>query len=165
MSFSVINNMDTATSPATDRSESLVPAPINYADWRVSQDEPNEVILTNLSVPLEQPETVRFAVREVKDIFVGSKIDPPIMTGTASYGKRGISGLVQTTVVGGDVGGTLYPARVGISFVVPLGAAPTADDMIVLINRLLGHLYETGEDTPNSKLDALLRSALKPSGM
>jgi len=160
----VIANTDTATSPVTGARADIAPVPTNYAaDWRVVSEKPGEVIVTNITAPVTKPETLRFAWSSVADVFKGS---PLMASGVELAGdsKAGVSILVQLNTVGYDSGATaaLFPVSANLVLKIPCGPAPTAADVLVLIKRLLGHLYGTKDTTIATRMDSLLRGVLTP---
>jgi len=153
---------NTATSPATVRD--LDPEPVNWgADFRVSKETGSEAIFTNISCPVDKPETIRVAFAEIKDVFKGTPIDPTTNalapTGIVS---RGCSVLVQLNMVVTGEDSVAYPVSAHLVLKLPYGAAPSADNVSELVQRLMGTLYDTGETAPDTRLEGLIRGAMTP---
>lgn len=74
----------------------LLRGSVNFkADFRVKVDTPNEVIVTNLTSPVDRPEKFRFAYSEVPDIYKGTDINPAVYAPS----RRGVSVLCQLSEV------------------------------------------------------------------
>jgi hypothetical protein len=156
----LIATTDTATSPATG-TRTINPAPINFgADFRVTAEGANEVVLTNISTDMSRPETIRIAFTDVADIFKGSKIDPSPSVLAAS--KRGVSILTQLNGVGQDGMGTPYPFSANLVLKLPVIPNPDIANVTLILQRLLGTLYGTKDTTINARVAGLLRGALTP---
>lgn len=138
---------------------------LNYgADFKTKSDEPNEVILTNLTSPVVYPEKIRISVSDVANVYAGSAIEPSLYSPT----KRGTSLLVQLTEVLKITDTAVpsmemaLPVSAHIVIKVPNHELVTPDVVETLIGRLISGLYETGSTT-DTRLTALLRGSLKPS--
>lgn len=137
---------------------------INWGkDYRVKSQEKGAVILTNLTSPLDKPETFRVAVSDVKDIYKGSVIDP------AQYGpsRKGVSllcGLNQVFTVTESATGVSYdvPLKMHIVIQAPTEALVTPAVIEASLGRLIAGLYESGSATTD-RLTALLRGSLLPT--
>lgn len=134
-------------------------------DFRVkSNNNGKEIVLTNITSPIDRPENIRLAYSDVANIYSGTGIEPSVSAPT----KRGVSVLAQVTDVLSVQDTTDADFRIDL----PLSAhlvikAPaseyvTADQVQVLIGRLLSSLFDTGVVT-TSRLEAILRGSLAPS--
>lgn len=134
-------------------------------DFRVkSNNNGKEVVLTNITSPIDRPENIRLAYSDVANIYSGTGIEPSVSAPT----KRGVSVLAQVTDVLSVQDTTDADFRIDL----PLSAhlvikAPaseyvTADQVQVLIGRLLSSLFDTGAVSA-SRLEAILRGSLAPS--
>lgn len=139
---------------------------INFgADFRVKSHSDNEEVITNLTTPLDYPETVRWSVTNV-DPYKGTNISPNLRLPS----KQGISLLAQVN----EVWKVTDTADATLEYALPVSAhlvvkAPnhssiTADMILTLIGRLVSSLYDTGS-TESTRLSALLRGSLTPSDM
>lgn len=169
-SMSTIPYSDSPTNPVTgDRGENMVPAPINGADYRIIKDEPGEAVLINTSAssPVTYPEKVRIAVNEIPDVFKGSDIEAGLQqSGMIVPGsKKGLSILIQTTGAMLDSGNALFPYSAHLVMKLPKIVDLDASNVVTIVERLLGQLFETGEDNATNRLDSLLRGAVKPAGL
>lgn len=139
------------------------------ADFAVKRDDPSEVILTNTTSPLDQPETIRFAYQSIADIYKNTGIDPSFVATT----KRGISLLAQVNDTyrvesEGTTGccGVTYdlPISAHVVLRVPVNQQVTSDIVLDVLLRAVATLFNTGE-TSSARVNALLRGALMPTGM
>lgn len=135
------------------------------ADFSVIEDEADQVVITNTTCPLDQPETIRFALSSIADVYSGTGIEPS----TRALTKRGISLLVQLNdimrVTDAD-GKIVYDLPISSHFVmkVPLNENVTADVALTILKRNVSALFDKGNVT-SARLNQLLRSSLKPSTM
>lgn len=139
---------------------------LDYAhDFRVSTDTPGEVILTNVTSPLDRGETIRFAVSNVKDIYANTGVDAAYQA--ASH--QGISLVVQVS----DTWRYSDPANPTATAVdLPIGAhlvikAPktsflSANDYLSIAQRAISLLFNTNQVT-SDRLMMLLKGALDPN--
>lgn len=140
---------------------------INYGeDFRVKSQDASSVILTNMTSPLDKPETYRVAVSPVKDIYKGSSIDPNLY----SVSRKGVSILcgLQKVYTVTDSADTSYekdlPASGHIVLKVPADAVFTADVVEDLVGRIVAGLYESGSIT-TERLTAIMRGSLIPKDL
>jgi hypothetical protein len=134
-------------------------------DFRVkSNNNGKEVVLTNLTSPIDRPENIRLAYSEIANIYNGTGIEPSV----AAPSKKGVSVLAQVTDVISVADTTDADFRIDL----PLSAhlvikAPaseyvTAAQIQTVVGRLLSSLFDTGS-TSNSRLEAILRGSLVPT--
>lgn len=141
-------------------------AAINFAaDMRVKSNQPGkEVVLTNITSPIDRPEKIRIAYSDVANVFSGSGVEATVFTPT----KRGVSILAQVTDVISitDSADPDYRIDLPVSFhlvvKVPANENISADDVETGIGRLLSSLFDTGVSS-TSRLEAILRGSLVPS--
>jgi hypothetical protein len=141
---------------------------INFAkDFRVKNNTSGkEVVLTNITSPVDRPENIRVAYTDVANIYNGTSIEPSVLAPT----KRGVSILSQVTEVASVTDSTDADYRIDLPLSahlvikVPSSEFVTSDMVLGLVGRLLSSLYDTGV-TSTSRLDAILRGALVPSDM
>lgn len=158
-----VNYTDTAIPGVT--SMNLARGLLNFgADFRIKSDEPNEVIITNLTSPVVYPERLRFSVNDVANVYTGSSIEPSLFSPT----KRGTSVLCQLTETWKVTDSehpeleVALPISAHIVLKVPNNEMVTPAAIQTLLGRLISGLFETGSTT-DARLGALLRGSLKPS--
>lgn len=134
-------------------------------DFRIkSNDAGKEVVLTNLTSPIDRPERIRIAYSEVANVYTGTGIDPSVSLPT----KRGVSVLVQLTniLTITDSTDASYRRDLPISLhaviKVPASEFITAAVVEENLGRLLSGLFDTGS-TSTSRLESILRGSLVPS--
>lgn len=141
---------------------------VNFdADFRVKSNTPGkEVVLTNITSPIDRPEKFRISYSEVSNVYNGTGIDQSAYAAS----KKGVSVLVQLTEVLSvvDSADADYRVDLPVSYhlviKVPASGNIPAASIQAGIGRLLSGLYETGS-TATSRLESILRGSLVPSGM
>lgn len=132
-------------------------------DFKTKSDEPNEVILTNVTSPLDRPELFRFGYSEIKDVYKNTSIDPSVYAPT----RRGIQILCQVNDVYSltDSVDANYrvdlPVQAHVVLKVPACDVITADMAEELVQRAVSGLFATGSVT-SAKLSAMLRGSMRP---
>lgn len=142
---------------------------LDYAnDFAVVRDDASEVILTNVTSPVDQAETIRFGYQNVTNVYNNTGIDPSVMATT----KRGVSivgqvnDILRVSSTDGtccDVGYDL-PIEAHVVVKVPLNQFVTSEVALTIVKRAFSTFFATGSVTAD-RLNALLRDALKPSTM
>lgn len=137
---------------------------LNFSqDFRIKTEKPGEVVLTNLTTPLDRPESIRIATSDIKDIYSSTNIDPSVYAPS----KRGVSILAQLTdtLSVSDTTDPEFrvdlPVSAHLVIRVPANEYMSADKVQILVSRLVSSLYETGKDD-TTRIDGLLRGALVP---
>lgn len=141
---------------------------LNYAaNFRIkSNNSGKEIILTNISSPVDRPEKIRIGYTDVANVYSGSGVEPSISAPT----KRGTQILAQVTEVLSvtDDADPEYRLDLPVSYhlviKVPTSEFITSSVIVAGLGRLLSSLFDTGVST-TSRLDAILRGALVPSDL
>jgi len=140
---------------------------INFSsDFRVKTEKSGEVVLTNLTTPLDRPEQIRIATSDIRDVYANTDIDPSVYAPS----KRGVSILTQITdtlSVADDNDADFrvdLPVSAHLVVKVPASEYISADKVEALVARLISTLYETGEDG-TTRIDSVLRGSLVPKGV
>lgn len=158
--------VDTNTTP-----KNLAIPDLSYVkDFAVTKDDADEVIITNRTSPIDQPETFRFGYQSVANVYTNTGIDPSYMSVT----KRGVSlvaqvnDILRVTCENSENSCNMsiidLPLTAHVVVKVPLSQYITADTVQTVVNRAIASLYDTGS-TGTTRLDAMLRHALMPTGM
>lgn len=133
-------------------------------DFRVKSSNGKEVVLTNITSPIDRPEQIRIAATDIANIYNGTSIEPSALAPT----KRGVSVLAQVTDVVSVTDDTDADYRVDLPLSahlvikVPASEYVNAETVKTLVGRLLSSLFDTGSST-NARLEAILRGSLEPS--
>lgn len=136
---------------------------VNFgADFNVIVDEPDEVILTNITSPLDRPEKFRFGYSQIKDIYRNTDIHPNVQAPS----KRGVSVLVQLTNTVSKIETTTnsrvdLPMSTHMVLKFPASVEITSQLVEEHIGRLLSGLYETGS-VSQDRLKSMMRGSLLP---
>jgi hypothetical protein len=136
-------------------------------DFRVkSNNNGKEVVLTNITSPIDRPENIRLAYTDVVNIYNGTGIEPSV----ASPTKKGVSVLAQVTDVLSVTDTTDADFRIDLPLSahlvikVPASEYITSAQVQAVVGRLLSSLFDTGVST-TSRLEAILRGSLVPTEM
>lgn len=142
-------------------------AVLNYkADFRVKGNQPNEVVLSNITSPVDRPEQIRVAFSNIANVYSGTTIEPSLAAPT----KRGISVLCQVTDVMSVTDDTDPDYRIDlpVSYHVVIKIPANENLTTALIQeglgRMISGLFETGSITL-TRLEALIRGSLVPTDL
>lgn len=125
-----------------------------------------EVLLTNITSPIDREEKIRIAIDDVKNVYANTSIDPSVYAPT----RRGVSVLAQISDVLSvrDDQSPEYrvdlPVSAHLVIKVPSSEHINGAQVQVLIGRLLSSLFDTGA-TSTARLEAILRGSLLPSDL
>lgn len=125
---------------------------INWpVDFRQVSADSAELVLTNVTSPVDQAETFRFAQRKVSNVYAGTDIDP------SAYlpNRQGTSTLIELRETWMETSTTdetyrkAIPVRVGISFTLPMYGNITAVQALGLVLRCAAAVfdYKTADST------------------
>lgn len=162
-----LNRTDTTVSGVP--SLSLPMSVLNFAaDFRVKDsDSKKETIITNMTSPIDRPETIRIGVSEIKNVYTGTGIDPSVM----SPSKKGVSIVCQikgTWTVTDSVDASYrvdLPVEAHIVMKIPAHELITADVTKAWVGRMAAGLVENTGLADSTRLNSLLRGSLLPSDM
>lgn len=134
-------------------------------DFRVkSNNSGKEVVITNITSPIDRPENIRIAYTDIANVYSGTGVEPSILAPS----KRGVSILAQVTDVLSVTDTTDADYRIDLPISahmvikVPSNDNITAAVVQTLVGRLLSSLFDEGVST-TARLDAILRGSLVPS--
>lgn len=136
------------------------------ADWRVKTDAPGEMVLANLSSPVDRPERIRVSQSDVSNVYQGTDIDPSVYAPS----RRGTSVLCQLTETFSVTDSTDadyrvdLPLSVHLVIKVPNSEFLSADMIQTAVGRLVSGIYDTGSEA-TTRIAAILRGSLKPSDL
>lgn len=155
------------TKPGSSATYNVARPALNFkTDFAVAAESEGKTTLINLTTPVDQSESVRFQISDVKDIYSGTSIDPSVYAAS----RAGISLLVQDNVTLRVTDST----DPGFQQDIPLSAhlvIKTAKSQYVTaevvqneILRLLSMFYGTGSETTD-RINALMRGSMTPSDL
>lgn len=136
-------------------------------DFALVENGANAVILSNTTGPVDQPETIRYAISDVSNIYKNSDIQP-IHRQDGVRGKKVLISVRDTARVTLGSGDTVdYPVKAGITLEYPLSADLTPSDFFEVVSRCAAatqdYLKNTVAGTADSNLMAsIVRGALNP---
>lgn len=125
-----------------------------------------EVLLTNITSPIDREEKIRIAIDDVKNVYANTSIDPSVYAPT----RRGVSVLAQISDVLSvrDDQSPEYrvdlPVSAHLVIKVPSSEHIDGEQVRILVGRLLSSLFDTGA-TSTARLEAILRGSLLPSDL
>lgn len=140
-------------------------------DFAVSHDG-DAVILSNVTTPVDQPETLRFAQYDVANVYKNTDIQP-IHRQNGLKGKKNMISVLDTArVVNADSSVTDYPVKVSMAMEFPVSANLTSDNIYQVVQRCiaatqdymrLASVTESGWGNADaSLLNVQLRGSLNP---
>lgn len=163
----VINKGYTDTPVSGVTSLAFPRAILNFkADFRVKSDQPNEVVLTNITSPVDRPEQIRVAFSNIANVYSGTTIESSVAAPT----KRGVSILCQVTDIISVTDNTDPDYRIDlpVSYHVVIKVPANENLTTTLIQeglgRMISGLFDTGSTTL-ARLEALIRGSLVPSDL
>jgi len=142
-------------------------AVLNFkADFRVKGNQPNEVVLTNITSPVDRTEQIRIAFSNVANVYSGTSIEPSLAAPT----KRGISLLCQVTDVISvtDSADPDYRIDLPVSYHLVIKVPANENLTTTLIQEGLGRMISGIFDTGSialTRLEALIRGSLVPTDL
>lgn len=150
---------------------------INWgADYRLLSINPNEVVVRNVTAPKDQPESFRFTMREVANIYNLPNSGVNVDLDAQSRVKTGKQLLVEHRYVikitdDTDVNYIRYiPRRTGLSVLISDDSNISDNTLLGEIQRLLAGIFEQGGGTVAGTTDstgvaALARGVLTKKAM
>lgn len=137
---------------------------LDYSDFAVVSESPSEVILSNLTSPIDRTETIRYAIQGINDVYNNTDIDSSVKA--ASH--KGISLVCQVNDIYSYTDETDpssaridLPVSAHLVIKVPKSTYITADDYLAVAQRAFSAIFGTGSAT-SAQLQLLLRGAINP---
>lgn len=162
MSYSISTGYtDTISTP-----KSLSIPDLDYkVDFAVTSESAKEVIISNITSPMDRTETFRFAVSDVKDVYTGTSVDSSFMAPS----HKGVTLVCQLN----DIWRYVDPSNLSLAQIdlpieahfvlkVPKTSYVTADQFLSVFQRLASLAFSTGSVT-SSRLFNMLKGALDPT--
>lgn len=145
----------------------LLRGSVNFGeDFRLKSQSPTEVVISNLTSPVDRQEKFRFSYSDIANIYSGTDIDPSVYAPS----KRGYSVLVQLTETFSVTDSAVPSYRVDlpisahIVLKLPANENLTSTMIQTIVARLVSGLYETGLTT-TSRIASLSRGSLIPADL
>lgn len=140
---------------------------VDYSQFsELERGSRQELWITNTTSPVDSPETVRFAIQNVNDIYAGSEILPSYRA-TSKAGRQLLIQLNDVLRLTDSADPTYHadlPFSGHIVLRFPTNESTTALALQVFYERLVRMAYATGV-ADDTRLEALMRGALKPSNL
>lgn len=137
----------------------LYPATGSYV---FSKDDPGEAVYTNVAAALDQPNSIRFAVAPISNVFNNVALNP-----ISGQGVAGLSMLCQVNEVwkvddaADSLAPLLYPASAHMVIKVPTDALVTPAVVSGLIMRLFGAPFRNGTDSMATAITSFLHGVAR----
>lgn len=166
MAKSLSSNQPTSTVTKTV----TIPVPNWSSDYRVKADKAGDCELVCISTPLDAPSAVILKGSITPNVYksVGSTIPGNYKAGTIT-GTKTLCQRNEIWTITDSEDATYkveYPVTARLSIDVPNEALIDEEAVFGIINRMYGQLFEVGSDgTAKSRIPAMLRQALMPTGM
>lgn len=145
----------------------LVRGKLNFGkDFRVQREGAGEMVLTNITSPLDRRENIMYNVTDVKNIYAKTDIHPSVQA-PSTRGINLYTRLTDTYAVTDDTDADFLqhlPVSVSITIQSIASQYISADVIEQSLARCVSTLYETDSQT-TSRLNSLLRGAIKPSDL
>lgn len=155
------------TAPAGGATKTLTRPNLNYvANFAISDNSQNKAVVTNLTTPVDQPETIRWQSSNIANIYDGTTIDPSVY----ATSKQGISIVAQDNSilrVTDSVDPTFQvdlPFSVHMVVKIPKSQYITAANVEAAIARCVATLYET-DSTGTTRIEKLVRGSMLPANL
>jgi hypothetical protein len=139
-------------------------------DYATVKSTSNEVIITNTTTSIDQPETIRFAIDDVSNIYNGSGIDPANYAPSKRGKKLLMADNLTLRVANGDGTVTDFPIQLGMTIKFPTSVNINDTALSDALHRVMSIVYDVSHDTPTSgkyaetltRIKKLLRGSLNP---
>lgn len=164
MSKTLTTNQPTSTVTTT----LTVPVPGWKDSYRVAVDKAGEAVLTCITAPLDAGSDFVMKSSTIPNIYKNSGSIPVGLRDGSTTGVKLLCQKNEIWTVTDDSDSTYrvnVPVSAHLVLTIPNNALITESDVTSLINRCIGGLYEVNGSSSESRLSALLRQALIPSGM
>lgn len=151
---------------SSETTKNIAVPDIDYSKFAEVTRKDRDIVITNSESPIDRPETMRFALSNINNVYNGSGIEPSYY----AVNKTGKSLLLQvndiltfTDANQADLRED-YPITAHLVVKFPTNVNVDATVIMTTVNRLLATAYATGVTT-NTRLEALIRGALAPSNL
>lgn len=140
-------------------------------DFDLTKDGAKECVIANMKAPIDVPESIRFAIEDIANVYAGSDLDPHLYA-PLKKGKSVVVGIkdafkVQRVIADDSTGAissllseTVYPVAAHAVFKFPISTEINAEDVQKVLYRLIAALYKTASDA--TRLNELMRGSLNP---
>lgn len=130
------------------------------AEAAYSIDDPGNAVIVNVAGALDQPNSIRYSVSPVADVFKQSPVNPGV-----GQNPAGVNILIQVNevwkVTDTDLGERLLPVSGHIVLKLPTDAQVTASAVGSLIDRVVGAVARDVDGTLETGLDFLLHGVTR----
>lgn len=133
---------------------------LSYAtDFAVSTRDAKSVVLSNTTSPLGWPETLRFSIQDVANVYSGTDIDP-VLYAPIKKGKSLVCSLQDTAKVGTGAEAVYYPISAHFVLKFPNTSDITVDNITTVVKRMIALAFKDADDT--SRIEELIHGVMDP---
>lgn len=146
---------------ATDLTIANVPK-IDYAnDFAVRSQEANSIVLQNTTSAIGQPETLKFQIQDIANVYSNTDVDPTLYA-PIKKGKSVVCSVQDTMRVENATTGevVMYPVSAHFVLKFPNTSDIADSDIMHCYKRMAALAFKNADDT--SRLAKLVRGALNP---
>lgn len=136
---------------------------LSNGNFALKNAKNDDVFVVNVTTPTDQPETIRFASKDISNIYTGTGIDPAFYA-TSRRGISVVSELFEVATVTDSDDPSFridLPCQVHTVFKVPVSQYLQADDILSLLFRQFALNFQGSDDTAK-RIDDLIHGALIP---
>lgn len=155
------------TDTAIAENPKLTRGKLNFgADFRTKKEAAGEMVLVNITSPLDRCEEIFYNVTSVKNIYDKTDIHPSVQA-PSSRGVNLYTKLNDVYAITDSVDASFLEHHpVGVSITVRTSSSEyiTAEIIQTAVARAVSCLYDTGSES-TTRLNALLRGSIKPSDL
>lgn len=140
---------------------------VNIPDLDFSSDyaeketgKANEKLYAYIKSPADQPESIRLAIQDVKNVYTGTDIQPGLYS-VIKQGKSVLTSVRSTLRTNPSTGVFIdYPVQTGITMKFPVCQEVTDATLVEVLTRNLG-VMTTAQGTFGDRIKRFMRGALE----
>lgn len=127
-------------------------------DSRRVEEAPGKAVYTDITCPLDQPETVRFSQMVRPNIYAGTSVEAAAMLAS----RKGCDTVVELKQMWKETDDTdpsyerLIPVRMALTMNLPLSGVVTSERVTAMLERLISYIAVEDAATIDSGIENLL---------
>lgn len=131
-------------------------------DFAITKNDAGTVELTNRTSPINQPETIRFQIRDVANVYAGSRVDPEYYSPVKS-GRQFVCSIMDTAKATDATGKTvLLPCKAHFVMQLPNSDVYSSARLKELLHRMFALAFDAATKDEANRLLELSRGAMNP---
>lgn len=136
-----------------------VPKLAYSADYALQNETAGSCQLVNTTTPVNQPETARFAIQDVNNVYAGTDLDPALFS-AVKKGKSLLVSMRDTAKLTEGDNEIMYPVTCHMVIKYPVTTGIDEDDILEVALRNFALLFD-GTNTA-ARVKELIRGSLRP---